>query len=140
MERKLWLSPSLKQHQNPFFGSSPVYQDLSMHYDWPVKKAMVNLPVRLQGNLKCISGIKFVESVVAQNKDFGAASQTLLSRVSLQYVCSTGYMSIFESKCSLKTLLYVWLRLLYNHHVLVVAAQFFFPKKSAIYLSENSKT
>ena len=92
MECNFWLSPFLKQHQNPLFGSSPVYQDLSMHHDWPVKKAMVNLPVRLQGNLKCISGIKFVESVGAQNKDFGATSQTLLSRVSLQYVCSTGYM------------------------------------------------
>ena len=56
MECNFWLGPFLKQHQNPFFGSSPVYQDLSMHHDWPVKKAMVNLPVRLKGNLKCISG------------------------------------------------------------------------------------
>ena len=56
MECNFWLSPFLKQHQNPLFGSSPVYQDLSMHHDWPVKKAMVNLPVRLKGNLKCISG------------------------------------------------------------------------------------
>ena len=27
-----------------------MYQDLSMHYDWPVKKAIVNLPVKMKGN------------------------------------------------------------------------------------------
>ena len=109
----------------------------TLHHDWPVKKAMVNLPVRLKGNLKCISG-NLLSPVRAQNKAFGAASQMLLSRVRLQYGCSVG--KVFESKCSLKTLLYVWLPLLYNHYVLVVAAQLCFPKKSAISLSENYKT
>ena len=91
MECNFWLSPFSKQHQNPFFGSSSMYQDLSMHHDWPVKKAMVNMPVSSKGNLKCISG-NLLSPLRAQNKEFGAASQTLLSRVSLQYICSTGYM------------------------------------------------
>ena len=95
-------------------------------HDWPVKKAKVNLPVRLKGNLKCISG-NLLSPVRAQNKAFGAASQMLLSRVRLQYVCSAG--KVFGSKCSLKTLLYVWLPLLYNHYVLVVAAQLCFSQK-----------
>ena len=32
-----------------------LYQDLSMCHDWPVKSAMVSLPIRLKGNLKSIS-------------------------------------------------------------------------------------
>ena len=105
-------------------------------HDWPVKKAKVNLPVRLKGNLKCISG-NLLSPVRAQNKAFGAASQMLLSRVRLQYVCSAG--KVFGSKCSLKTLLYVWLPLLYNHYVLVVAAQLCFPKKSAFLYLKTTK-
>ena len=49
-----WLSPSAKKRQNPCSWPPPVYQDLSTHNDWPVKKAIVNLPVRLKGNLKFI--------------------------------------------------------------------------------------
>ena len=33
-------SPSVKQHQNPCSGPSPVCQDLSTHLDWPVKKSL----------------------------------------------------------------------------------------------------
>ena len=33
-----------------------VYQDLSMHHEWPIKKAIVDLPLRLKGNLKHILG------------------------------------------------------------------------------------
>ena len=29
-----------------------MYQDLSMHHDLPVKKAIVDLPIRLRGNSK----------------------------------------------------------------------------------------
>ena len=38
----LWLSLSVKQHWNPCSRSPPVYQDLSMCHDWPVKKAIIN--------------------------------------------------------------------------------------------------
>ena len=49
-----WLSPSAKKRQNPCSQPPPVFQDLSTHHDWHVKKAIVNLPVRLKGNLKFI--------------------------------------------------------------------------------------
>ena len=39
-----------------------MYQDLSMRHDWPVKKAIVNLPIRLKGNLKRMS-VNSIESV-----------------------------------------------------------------------------
>ena len=48
--------------------------------DWPVKKAIVDLPIRLKGNLKLISG-NSLSPLGAQNKDFSATLQTLLSEV-----------------------------------------------------------
>ena len=53
-----------------------MYQDLTMHHDWPVKKSIVNLPIRMKGNLKRISGTSNLLSLLgSQNKDLGAASQ-----------------------------------------------------------------
>ena len=43
-------SPSAKQRRNPCSGPSPVYQDLITRYDWPVKNAIVDLPIRLKEN------------------------------------------------------------------------------------------
>ena len=54
-EINFWFSQSAKQCQNPCSGPPPVYQDLSTCHDWPVNKAIVNLPIRLKGNSKCIS-------------------------------------------------------------------------------------
>ena len=54
-EINFWFSRSAKQCQNPCSGPPPVYQDLSTCHDWPVNKAIVNLPIRLKGNSKCIS-------------------------------------------------------------------------------------
>ena len=34
----------------------PVYQDLSTRNDWPVKNAIVDLPIRMKGNSKHTSG------------------------------------------------------------------------------------
>ena len=48
-------SPSAKQRRNPCSGPQPAYQDLNTRHDWPVKKAIVNLPIRLKGNSKRIS-------------------------------------------------------------------------------------
>ena len=42
--------------QNPCSGPLPVYQDLSMHYVCLVKKAMVDLLIRVKGNLTRTSG------------------------------------------------------------------------------------
>ena len=49
-------SLSAKQGQNPCPGPSPMYQDLITRYDWPVENAIVDLPIRLKGNLKGIAG------------------------------------------------------------------------------------
>ena len=53
---KLLLSPSVKQHRNPCSGPPAEYQDLSKRYDWPVKKAIVNFPMKIKQNLKCTFG------------------------------------------------------------------------------------
>ena len=44
------LSPPAKQDRNPCSGPSPLYQDLITCYDWPVKNAIVDLPIRLKEN------------------------------------------------------------------------------------------
>ena len=54
-ETKLSLSPSAKQRRNPSSGLPPVYQDLSKRYDWPVKNAIVDLPIKVKGKPKCTS-------------------------------------------------------------------------------------
>ena len=53
-----------------------VYQDLSMRWDWPVKKAVVNLPIRFKGTLKLISGSS-LSSLGAQNKDIVTAVEKI---------------------------------------------------------------
>ena len=51
-----WLRPSANSVEILVLGPPPVYQDLSTRHYKPVKKAMVNLLIRLKGNSKCISG------------------------------------------------------------------------------------
>ena len=46
----------MKQRQNCCSGLPPLYQDLITCHGWPVKEVIVNLPIRLKGNAKCISG------------------------------------------------------------------------------------
>ena len=82
-ETKLWLSPSAKQRQNPCCGPSPGYQDLSMCHDWPVKKAIVDLPIRrMKRNSKHTSS-NSLSPLRTLNKDLRAASQMLLTKVKL---------------------------------------------------------
>ena len=73
-ETLLWLSLSVKQHRKPCSGLPPGYQDqdLSMFHDWPVKNAIVHLPMKMKGNLKCFSGNSL--SKFSLNKAIGAAS------------------------------------------------------------------
>ena len=47
-----------------------------------LKKSIVNLPIRMKGNLKRISG-NLLSLLKSQNKDLGAASQMLLMVVKL---------------------------------------------------------
>ena len=57
-ETNLFLSPSAKQRRNLCFGPHQC-----AGHDWPVKKVIVNLPIRLKGNSKRVSCLEFVESV-----------------------------------------------------------------------------
>ena len=88
-----WVQLSLHHEQNltlvkfvyetapkSLFWAPPVYQDLNTPHDWPVKKAIVNLPIRMKGNSKRTSG-NSLNPLGAQNKDLGTASQTLLIEV-----------------------------------------------------------
>ena len=47
-ELNFLLSSSAKQRQNTCSGSPPVYQDLSTHHQWSVKKVIVDLPITLK--------------------------------------------------------------------------------------------
>ena len=86
-KRNSGLAQSAKQRQNFCYGPPPVYQDVSTRQDWPVNKAIAHLPVRLKGKSKHISG-NSLSPLGAQNKDIGAASQTLLTGVRL--LCDAG--------------------------------------------------
>ena len=71
-----------------------------MRHDWPVKNAIINLPIRMKGNLKRTSSNSLNPSG-AQNRDLGAASQMLLTELRLNYVCDAGckFFSISTHRC-----------------------------------------
>ena len=87
-ETKLWLSPFAKQCQNPCSRYPPVYQDLSTFHDWPVKKDLINLPIRVKENQ---NALPIIDSFRAQNKDLSVSLQTSLAKaeVHLQIMQST---------------------------------------------------
>ena len=58
-------------------GSLPVYQDVSMRHDWPVRNPIIYLSIKMKGNLKRTSGNSLMP-LGAQNRDLGAASQILI--------------------------------------------------------------
>ena len=76
-ETKLWLSPFAKQCQNPCSRYPPVYQDLSTFHDWPVKKDLINLPIREKENQ---NALLIIDSFRAQNKDLSVSLQTSLAK------------------------------------------------------------
>ena len=57
-----------------------MYKDLSMHHDWPVKKAIVDLLIKMKGKLIHTSG-NLLSQLGGYDKDMGAAAQTLLTNV-----------------------------------------------------------
>ena len=77
----------MKQRQNPCSGPPSVYLDLSTRYDWPVKKAIVDLPIKVKGNLERTSG-NWLSPLGAQNKDIGSASLDVINQGN--YVCDAG--------------------------------------------------
>ena len=73
------LSLSEKQRRNPSrSGPPPVYQEFSTCHYWPVKNAIVDLPLKIKGNQKPSSG-NFLCPQGTQNKDIGDALQTFLT-------------------------------------------------------------
>ena len=40
---------------SPCSGPTPAYQDMSTRHDWPIKKAIVDLPIRMKGNSNALS-------------------------------------------------------------------------------------
>ena len=58
------------------------YQDLSNRNDWPVKNAIADLPIRMKRNSKHTS-CSSLNPLGGQNNDLGAASQKLLTKVTL---------------------------------------------------------
>ena len=59
-----------------------MYQDLRARHDWPVKNTIVEMPIKMKGNSECSSS-NSLSPLGDQNKDLGAASQTLLTEVKL---------------------------------------------------------
>ena len=81
-ETKLWLRPSVKQRQKLVRGPYLCTRIGVLAIIGLLKKAIVDLPIRLKGNLKRISG-NLLSSLGAQTKDLSTASQTLLTGVKL---------------------------------------------------------
>ena len=62
------LRPQVLTRNPSCSGPQPVYQDLSTRHDWPVKKAVVELPIRLKGNSKR-SSHDWLSPLGVQNKE-----------------------------------------------------------------------
>ena len=77
----------MKQCQNPSHSGPPlVCHGLSMRHDWFCKKTVVDLPIRLKGNTKCIS-VNSLSPLEGPGIYLSAASQTLLTGVKLHLQC-----------------------------------------------------
>ena len=65
-----------------------MYQDLGTFHDWPVKKDLINLPIRVKENQ---NALPIIDSFRAQNKDLSVSLQTSLAKaeVHLQIMQST---------------------------------------------------
>ena len=86
---KLWLSLSVKQCQNHCSGSPPVFQDLSTHHDWPVKKAIVDLPIKMKGN--------FVASIGGPEPGYQRCFAVVTNRGTWRYICDTDYSELVHT-------------------------------------------
>ena len=53
MQLNIWLSPFEKQHRNPCYVHTSVYQDLPTYHHWLIKKAIIYLHIKLMGKSKC---------------------------------------------------------------------------------------
>ena len=76
-ETKPLVSPSASQDRNLCSGPSAVYQNLSKRHDWPVKIAIVDLPIRLKKKKSKRTSGNSLSPSRAQNKGLVASSQRL---------------------------------------------------------------
>ena len=81
------LSPSAKQRRNPCYRRPSVYQDLGTRYDWPVKKFIANLPIRLKEKSKYTSS-NSLSPLGGENKI--SALHRRRYQQGLDYVCDVG--------------------------------------------------
>ena len=51
-----WVACATDENHRNRLGPPLVYQDLRMRHDWLSKKAIVDLPIRMKGNLTRTSG------------------------------------------------------------------------------------
>ena len=100
-ETKLWLSPFAKQCQNPCSRYPPVYQDLSTFHDWPVKKDLIDLPIREKENQ---NALPIIDSFRAQNKDLNVSLQTSLAKVEVHLQMQSTAKSMLETTLGLTLL------------------------------------
>ena len=73
------LSPSLSQDWNPCSGSPPVYQDLSVCHDWPVKKPL----------LICQLGWREIQNALPVIHRVHRGPRTRARGSFLDYICDT---------------------------------------------------
>ena len=60
-----------------------------MSHEWPVNNTIVDLPIRLKRNSKCICGNKFVESAGDSEQGYAKCYVTAKCR---GYITCTGYI------------------------------------------------
>ena len=79
---KTLIKPGCETGSKSLFWALSFYQDVRTRHDWPVKKATVDLPIKMMGNSKRFSG-NSLSPLGAHNKDIGSSLQTLLTEVKL---------------------------------------------------------
>ena len=85
-------------------------------HDWPVKKAIVNMSIRLKGNWKRISR-DALSLLGAQNEDFGASSQRLLTKVKLRLRHRLIQKKLFPGHIALNCTDKLFLLVTFQHHL-----------------------
>ena len=81
------------------FWAPAMYQDFSTRHDWPVKNAIVDLPIRLRENSRRVSG-NLLSPLRAMNKDIARCFADVTNG-GLDYVCDADYPEINTSKFKL---------------------------------------
>ena len=109
-----------------------MYQDFITHHDWLVKKkAIVNLPIRMKGNSKCISG-DFIESVGGLEQGSRHCLADVTSRVNRSKIT-------YETQAGMYALTFSYVNFLSGPMsvVLILNTSFFFRSNASSVLHIN---